>query len=128
MTDTTINTDELLPLSPGEPDERFAGTPLDTWLGYEPLDGVIKATRSAIASPGIRIIAFDIAQPFELTNRFIQQQRRAFRAYVAAEHDTIKGLRLGSTTAPFHGVGPDVRVVFVVLNTTKKPAVPVLPS
>lgn len=116
----TISTEELTPLKPGEPDERFAGTPLDTWLGYEPLDGVIRATEVAIASPGVRIMAFNVAQPFELTKRFIDQQRRAFRAYVAEHHDTVKGLRLGSTTAPFRGVGPDVRVVFVVLKTAKK--------
>jgi hypothetical protein len=115
-----ISTEELSPLSPGQPDERFAGTPLDTWLGWEPLEAVTQATEAAIASPGVKIIAFVVAQPWELTKRFTDQQRRAFRAYVAADHDTVKGLRLGSTTAPFRGIGPDVRVVFVVLNTTKK--------
>jgi hypothetical protein len=115
---TTITEADLTPVV-GEPDHRFAGEPLDSWLGYVPEDSVKRAIEVAVERPGLRVIAFATLKSDDKTfATYIDHQRRAGRAFVAEEYSHLK-VKLLTTTAPFRGVGPDMRVFYVLVGTAK---------
>lgn len=120
MTDTPnpLTTDELAPIA-GQPDTRFAGTALDSWLGFQPDESVVKAIEIALGQPDVRVIAFVMVLPVDEFRGFIKQQHRAAKAYLAEQHPNVRGLRTRTTRAPFRGLGSDVQVFYAVLDSGK---------
>lgn len=121
MTDIepTIITEAELTIEHGQPDERFAGTPLDSWRGYTPMPSVITAIDTAIQRPGVAFIAYahDLPDdPYRLTD---QHQIRAARAYVTEHHSHLK-ISVGTEVVPFRGVGSDCRVFKVSVGTERR--------
>jgi hypothetical protein len=119
MTETNVLNEAELTIEHGHPDERFAGTPLDSWRGYHPLPSVITALEAAIARPGVTMIAYahDLPdEPYALTNN---HQRRAVRAWIAEHHPHLK-VSVGSEVVPFRGYGSDCRVFKVTIGVERR--------
>jgi hypothetical protein len=119
MSDITTLTEAELVIERGHPDERFAGTPIDSWRGYTPLPSVIAAIEAAIARPGVTMIAYvhDLPDdPYRLTD---DHQRRAVRAFIAEHHPHLK-VTAGTEVLPFRGYGSDCRVFKVTVGVERR--------
>lgn len=108
-----------LTIEHGRPDERFAGTPLDSWRGYTPMASVITAIGAAKDRPGVAMVAYVHELPDEPYRLTDNHQRRAARAYAAEHHPEIK-FKFGTEVVPFRGVGSDCRVFKVTAGIEKR--------
>jgi hypothetical protein len=121
MTDVHIITEADLTIEHGHPDERWAGTPIDSWRGYQPMPSVVTALEAAIVRPGVTMIAYVHElpdDPYRLTDK---HQMRAARAWVAEHHPHLK-VATGTEVLPFRGVGSDCRVFKVTVGAERRRA------
>jgi hypothetical protein len=119
MTETNMLNEAELTIEHGHPDERFAGTPIDSWRGYHPLPSVITAIEAAVATPGVTMIAFAHDLPDDPYRLTVNHQRRAARAF-ASEHFPHVKISIGTEVLPFRGYGSDCRVFKVTVGVERR--------